>query len=175
VNLESVTEMARYLELQITSTICGTEDSQQVEPVESSPHIIHECSRLLSEAALRWNSQIVANFPARPRLDRLKSAWRTRLINKARPYYDVSDKTPIHQMDGSSLVQFLFPIRSSSIPRMRLQLLNERLESSVSAPESPGAHLIILVHGYQGSTYDVRVIRNQGTYRCIVNLLLLDE
>ena len=119
---------------------------------------------MLEQATLYWNTHIIANFPLRPRLDRLKSTWRNRLVTRARAYFWFSDRSDSCERDRPDFEQLLFPIRSASVPRLRVRAVSQSSESNQTGLSKPGAHLIILVHGYQGSSYDVRVIRNQGMY-----------
>lgn len=159
-NSETVSAIARELELQITCT-----NQPDPGPIDSSPHVVQESAKMLAEATFKWNSQIINNFPVRPRLDRLKSVWRKRLVKRARTYFYFSDETHTLGNHGTDFEQLLFPIHTASIPRLRVHIANQSSSPSHHLPSHPGAHLIILVHGYQGSSYDVRVIRNQGTMR----------
>jgi hypothetical protein len=170
-NLESITDMCRDLELQIPTKSEILQESQQGESGDEPPQFIQEMSYSLTECVYRWNTEIVGNFPSRPRMDRARSRWRERLVNKARVYFQINDDSRPELPDVPEVDQFLFPVRRSSIPHLRMKISNP---SSISPQTGAhGAHLIILVHGYQGSMHDVRVIRNQGMLSSYMRIAFL--
>ena len=158
-NLESITDICRELELQIPTTLPNLHNSEQAQYGDEPPQIIQEITNLLSECVYRWNTQIVANFPSRPRTDRSRFSWREQLVNKARAYFHAHDVISTAFTGTPAVDQLLFPVKRSSIPHLRMKIFNP---SSTPPQVTPGAQLIVLVHGYQGSMHDVRVIRNQG-------------
>ena len=130
----------------------------QSKSVDNSSQLVDEMTRLLSLTLLNWNI-FVTNFPVRPRLDKLKGRWRTRLVHTAQRYLRNDGIIRSYSENLREVDQLLFPINVTNIPVLKVTQFGAQ---SDLGQRVPGAHLIVLVHGYQGSTHDVRLIRNQG-------------
>ena len=128
---------------------------------ESTNQFTASVEKYSQDLFLRWNS-IVNNFPKRIRKGRFKNEWRNALVDNARKYTTAGLTGGLLDREiPTGRESLLFPLERLKIPVLR----SDNISPLSSSGRSHGTNLIILVHGYQGTTNDVRVIRN--TIACL--------
>ena len=118
--------------------------------------LLSKLELLSSNLFLSWNS-ILENFPRNLSTAPFRAAWRNALVGKCNNYIRGMNCSRARGFNPDTSQVFSYPLRESSVPILHT---DTRLSSLLSPPRGHGSHLVVLVHGYQGSTSDMRIIRN---------------
>lgn len=154
--IEQATQKQRevFNQMGIQEGIAGSE----VLLVE--PH--RELESLSTKLFLRWNECLSRWWTFRY-VECFKADWRKNMVHTAQKYRIPSpEMLEIETLQQSYDEQLMYSIDGSRIPFISYVNRDEVL--SPCAKE--GKHVIILVHGYQGSAADVGVIRNMLACLC---------
>ena len=118
--------------------------------------------RLSSEVFIEWN-YIMDRFPSKLKRNPFRVHWRNSVIARCMQYLRPVGSGRFTRPDPGSTEIFLFPFERNSVPI----LYSDTLRAAPSCqPRGHGSHLIVLVHGYQGTTSDMRLIRNMLACVC---------
>jgi pimeloyl-ACP methyl ester carboxylesterase len=159
-NSESLRELIETLDIKVISN-GEREINDAGQESGTDLHIEEEIEKRSSKSLLGWTA-VVNKFPTKIKFPKLKALWKNRLVRTASQYIVHVDE---HALPTTNHIreQFLYPVHQDTIP-----ILYVKTKPSIAEPSTavPGAHLIVLVHGYQGSAHDVRILRNQVACMC---------
>jgi hypothetical protein len=107
-------------------------------------------------------TRILDNFPKRIRKGRFKVHWREAITAAARKYLQDGLRRDSNLRFTVDPEQLFYRMERNRMP----VVFSDNITPETMSSKGHGSHLVILVHGYQGSPNDMRIIRNTIAFVC---------